>query len=47
MAMYIVTIWNSIDLGDVCYEYEEKLVIPEYDMGELEGMDVKSVELMD
>lgn len=47
MAMYIVTIWESIDLGDVCYEWESKILIPECDMEELSSMDVKSIQLLD
>lgn len=47
MAMYIVTIWESCDLGDICYEWQSKVLIPECDMEELEGMEVESIQLLD
>lgn len=48
MAMYIVTIWASIDLGDgMCYEFEEKFVVPEYDLERMSEWDVKSIQVID
>lgn len=47
MAMYIVTVWESMDLGGMCYEWKTKFVVPETDLEGLNEMDVESVELMD
>lgn len=48
MAMYIVTIWASIEIGDgMCYEFEEKLVVPEYELEYVQKYDVKSIQAID
>lgn len=48
MQLYIVTVWESCDLGDgLCYEWQSKILVAEHDMGELDNLDVASVQLLD